>query len=224
MKTILVDHIEADVKKEDVLARFGMPADHAFGEAIAEVIEEMKGIANAKLLYGEAKIEARTEDTVTIDGVVFHGRDLVNALEGLDTVYPYLCTCGKELDGAAWGCKDLVKMLYIDNINHFYLRQTAIVLAEKIDNELGTVSTCMTPGSFEEWTLEEQQPLWQLLNKGENTGVTMNDHGIMNPAKTVAGIRFQAKKGSCNCAICMKHNCENRKEEFSAKVFEDTLC
>ncbi|MGN0961953.1 MAG: hypothetical protein ACI4PP_00075, partial [Clostridia bacterium] len=98
METILVDHIPVKVTKEDVLRKLGMPADHRFGSDIEEVIAEAEPIANAKLLYAEAKIEARTEDTVTIGGVEFKGKDLAEALKGVDTVYPYICTCGRELN------------------------------------------------------------------------------------------------------------------------------
>jgi len=54
--------------------------------------------------------------------------------------------------------------------------------------------------------------------------VTLNDHALMNPAKSVAGIRFKTTDCEKKCNICMKKDCANRTEEFSKIVYEDTLC
>ena len=220
----LIDHIEVKITKEDVLRKMGMPADHRFGDAIAEVIEEIKPIANGKLLYCEAKIGDRTEETIEIGGITFTGKDLVDALKDVDTVYPYICTCGTEINDAAMNCKDLVKMFYLDNIAHFYLLQPSIELSDILDNQLGTRTTCMTPGSFENWNLNQNAPIYILLNKGEGTGVTMNEYALMTPAKSVAGIRFKTSDCEKKCNICMKRDCVNRVEEFSKTIYEDTLC
>lgn len=224
METKLIDHIKVEITKEDVLRKLGMPPDHKLGDSMAEVVEEAKPIANGKLLYGEAKIEGRTEDTITIGGVVFTGKDLVDALKDVDTVYPYICTCGRELNDYAMECKDIVKMLYLDNIAHYYLLQPSIVLSDILDNELGTRTTCMTPGSFEKWELSQNLPIFQLLNNGEGIDVTLNEYALMYPAKSVAGIRFKTADCGKKCSICMKRDCENRAEDFSRIIYEDTLC
>lgn len=224
METKLIEKIDVKITKEDVLRKMGMPADHRFGDAIAEVIEEYKPIANGKLLYCEAEIGERTEDTIMIGGVKFTGKDLVDALKDVDTVYPYICTCGRDIYDAALNCKDLVKMFYLDNIAHFYLLEPSIVLSDILDNQLGTRTTNMTPGSFENWTLDQNFPIFEVLNNGEGIDVTLNDHALMNPAKSVAGIRFKTTDCEKKCNICMKKDCANRTEEFSKIVYEDTLC
>lgn len=224
METKLIEHIEVHVTKEDVLRKMGMPTDHRFGSAIAEVIEEYKPLANGKLLYGEARIEARTEDTITIGGVVFTGKDLVDALQNVDVVYPYICTCGREINDAAMNCKDLVKMFYLDNIAHFYLLEPSVVLSDILDNQIGHRTTNMTPGSFENWGLDQNIPIFKLLNNGEGLDISLNDNGIMYPAKSVAGIRFATVDCEKKCSICRKRDCKDRVEDFSRVVYEDTLC
>lgn len=221
---ILIDNIEVNITKEDVLKKMGMPADHRFGDAIAEVIEEAKNLGNAKLLYCEAKIGERTEETIEIGGVTFTGKDLVDALKDVDTVYPYICTCGAELYDATLNSKDLVRMFYLDNIAHFYLLQPSIVLSDILDNKFGTRSECMTPGSFENWELSQNVPIFTLLNNGEGTGVTMNEFALMDPAKSVAGIRFKTTDCGKKCSICMKRDCADRVDDFGKTIYEDTLC
>ena len=93
-----------------------------------------------------------------------------------------------------------------------------------MDNQLGTRSMCMTPGSFDNWELNENIPIFMLLNKGEGTGIALNETGIMYPAKSVAGIRFKAPFCEDRCAICLKKDCGNRKADFDKRVYEDTLC
>ncbi len=224
MKTILVDHISCEIAKEDVLARFGMPPDHAFGAAVEEVIEEMKGVANAKLLYGKARVERWSETSVTVDGIDFHGKDLASRLKGVETVFPFLCTCGTEINDFAWGCKDLVKMLYIDAVMHFYLREAFLVLADKVDNALCAHSYSMAPGSFEDWPLTEQKPLFELLNEGEGTGVTLSESCIMEPAKSVTGFRFYRPDQPKDCCRCFYRDCGERECEFQVSAFDQTLC
>ena len=38
----LIDHIEVNLTKEDVLRKMGMPADHRLGDSVAKVIEDSK--------------------------------------------------------------------------------------------------------------------------------------------------------------------------------------
>lgn len=223
-KPILVDHIQIDITKEDVLIKMGMPPDHRFGDAIAEVIEEAKTLANAKLLYCEGTIESRTADSLVINGIEFKGVDLVKALEGIDVCYPYIVTCGKELYDYALSCPDLVKMLYFDNIASFYLLQASMNLANIIDNQYHTLSKCMTPGSFEGFALDQNYPIFKVLDYGKGTDIDLNSSFIMNPAKSVAGIRFVPKDCKKECAICQKEDCDRRIAAFDKKVFEDTLC
>ena len=93
-----------------------------------------------------------------------------------------------------------------------------------MDNQLGTRSICMTPGSFDSWELKENIPIFMLLNKGEGTGIALNETGIMYPAKSVAGIRFKAPSCEDRCEICLKKDCGNRKADFDKRMYEDTLC
>ena len=224
MDIILLEHIQAEVTKEDVLRKFGMPPDHKLGPDIEKAIEEVKPIANAKLLYGEAKIEARTDDTVTIGGVLFEGKDLADALKDVDTVYPYICTCGRELNDYAMNCKDMVRMLYYDYIAHFYLLQSSVELSKVVDNKLGTRSTCMTPGSFEHWEISQNYPIFKLLNYGKGTDIDLSTSYIMYPAKSVAGLCFKTADCAKQCSLCLKNDCVNRVCEFKKEDYENTLC
>ena len=225
MDKYFFEHIPFETTKEEILLSMGMPVDHRLGDQVLEAIELAKDIINPKAAYGEATIEARTEDTVTIDGIVFHGRYLVNTLKDVDTVYPYICTCGKEIDRYYEECGDILKQLFLDKIMHFALRQAAVYLSEEIDNRLGKRSACITPGSFEEWELTEQRPLFSLLGECVSFAeIRLSDSNLMFPVKSVSGFRFKAGKEAHDCRLCLKRDCADREAAFDLAAYETTLC
>jgi hypothetical protein len=61
-------------------------------------------IGRPKAGYREAFIDAKGEATVTIQGVTFESRMLRGNLEHAERVFPFVMTCGRELD-QYWACR-----------------------------------------------------------------------------------------------------------------------
>ena len=73
-------------------------------EELDHLIQGAHTVGKPKVLYKEAFIESRTDETVTLDGITFKSRVLRVNLENIYRVFPYVITCGLELE--EWSKKD----------------------------------------------------------------------------------------------------------------------
>ena len=165
-------------------------------------------------------IDARTEDSVTIAGHVFASRVLSRNLDGIGRVFPFVATCGTELEGLpgdkadimASYCMDTVMMLAVQAARRHleaFLKQTY---------GLGQLSR-MAPGSLDDWPLEQQGPLFSLLGDvRQQTGVRLSDRFLMTPIKSVSGIYFPTEVRFESCQLCTRPNCPGRRTPYSPDI------
>jgi hypothetical protein len=162
---------------------------------------------------------------VTVSGIEFRSEMLAHNLESATCVWPYLASCGPELDGLAsrpdlatvfedplaefW--LDCIKALALDSAFET-LRRT--VLAQAGEGRLST----MNPGSGAAtlWPIEQQRPLFKLLGgtAREYTGVELGDSCLMSPNKSVSGFFFHGAEDFDSCAYCERENCPGRRVPF----------
>ncbi len=128
MKTVFVEGGNHPFTPADVLERMGMPRDHQFGEKLALVLEKAAAIAKPKAFYMEMKIEKRTDHSVTIGGQTFQSTALAKNLAEVDVVYPYLCTCGKELMEYAESLDDMMEQYAFDTIMDMYRKEALVAM------------------------------------------------------------------------------------------------
>ena len=81
----------------------------------------------------------------------------------------------------------------------------------------------MNPGSLEDWPLQEQGPLFDLLgNTNRAIGVQLPDSCTpMAPAKSVSGILFEAEKEYFNCQLGPRAECPNRRAPYDADLYAE---
>lgn len=226
MKIFFVGDYDYKFTEGDVLERLGMPRDHKFGETIKAMMELAEPIAKPKAFFMEAKIEDRTENSVTIAGKTFHSTALANNFKEVDTVYPFLCTCGTELADYAESLPNIMEQYAFDAIMEFYLRRSSLALTEAIANymeEDGSTSS-VNPGSLVDWPITEQQELFGIFeDNADKIGVKLTKSSLMSPVKSVSGIRYPSQKEFRNCQLCQRKNCPTREAEFDEAFFLKTL-
>ncbi len=84
---------------------------------------EAQTVARPKAAYKVAFVETCEDDRVVIDGITFTSRVLSTNLEGLHRVYPYIATCGLELDTWAHSYTDMLSRYWADAIAESALRE-----------------------------------------------------------------------------------------------------
>jgi len=222
MMEVLTD-IPAALEAQSVMkqARIEPGADDAREfEALLGVATET---ARPKAMYRVSFVEAREADRVQIDGVAFRSRVLRKNLETVERVFPFVVTCGHEIDEAHPAEGDMLKDFWWDVIKACLLGVARKHLKGHLDRKfrLGKTSS-MGPGSGDVtvWPIEQQKELFTLVGDVQaHIGVRLTDSFLMVPNKTVSGIRFPAEKSFRSCQVCHRKNCPSRAAPFEEELW-----
>ncbi len=204
-----------------LLAKTLRLAPGAAGEGLVQdVLQKVLPLLHPRAFIREAYIEAREETAVTIGAFVFRSRVLKKNLEGTRRVFPFLITVGAELEQAASRQVDLLLQYQLETAADLALQSAgerlAGVLAERYG--AGPLSS-MSPGSLEDWPLQEQKTLFALLGDMEAAlGVRLTDSLLMLPRKSISGIFFPAEETFTSCRLCPRPKCQGRKAAFEPEA------
>jgi len=192
--------------------------DAARINALAGVAQE---IARPRALYGVAFINARSEDSVVVEGVKLTSRVLCVNLGEAHRVFPYVATCGMELEDWSRSLDDMLEMYWAGVIKEQALGAAVKSLNSHIQQHHNPgPSAVMNPGSLEDWPLKEQKQLFTLLGDPcRLAGVTLTESFLMVPSKSVSGIRFPTESGFQNCQLCERENCPGRRAQYDPELY-----
>ncbi len=206
-----------------LLARVHVAPDSEDAATFTALVEQARVVARPKALYVEAFVADRGEDTIRIEGITFTSRMLRRKLDTVERVFPYVATCGHEMDGVALPAGDVLVRYWWDVIKAEVLSVArAHLLAHLTDRfRLGQTAR-MSPGSGDAdvWPIEQQRQLFALL--GGVTpfiGVILTESCLMIPNKTVSGLLFPTEHDFRTCQVCHRDPCPNRTAPFDAVVW-----
>ncbi len=181
--------------------------------SIRELIAVVLPVASPKVVYQVAYVDNRTEDSLEVDGVRFTSRVLRDSLDKVGRVFPFVATCGRELDEIDVPAGDLIRCYYLDQIKEMVLEIAVRYLEEHLISryEPGPISE-IEPGSVESWPITQQKELFSILgNVEEAIGVRLTDQFLMVPLKSISGIYFPAETRFESCRLCSRERCTGRK-------------
>jgi hypothetical protein len=135
----------------------------------------------------------------------------------IDYVYPYICTCGQELERWSNILTDPLEQYLADRIKLFYLVeiQKEMFTVLRRDEIPDSHISRMNPGSLPVWPLTGQAELFKIIGGGEDIGVTLTGSFMMLPGKSASGIVFRSKGVFENCSLCPMPDCEQRRAPFN---------
>jgi len=185
------------------------------------LIHEAEEIARPKALYKIAYIEQRDGDRLWLDGVPFTSRILSVNLQPVNRAFPYILTCGSELEAWAKSSPDHLIRFYADAVQESILHTAYHDLAETLQQRHETPPlSAMNPGSLTDWPMSEQIPLFELLGDPEKEiGVSLTSSLLMKPVKSVSGIFFASENSFASCQLCPRENCPNRRAPFDPDLY-----
>ena len=180
------------------------------------IFEAAKPLMTPKAVYSVRYIGEKLEDAVVIDGICLRSRVLRRNLETVGRVFPYVVTIGPGLEAKADAAEDLLEKYYLDTIGNIALIHARKYLQDELRAKFAMEGVSfMSPGSLEDWPIEEQRSLFSLLEGVENaTGVKLNDSLLMIPRKSVSGIYFPTEVSFYSCQLCPRKPCEGRKAAY----------
>jgi len=180
-----------------------------------------------KAVYRPAFIDQRTAGAekerngsmhICIEQTAFYGK-VLSVLDGIHRVFPYIATCGTEMENAEEMTKfdSMLAPHWLDELKMQALGSIRRTLFDTIRKQYGLDAlSSVNPGSgnTDIWPVEELQKLFPLLENGALTGVQLTESSLMQPNKSIAGFAFSPEIPFESCACCERRNCPDRRVPY----------
>lgn len=220
--TILLD-IPWQIEIPQLVRQLGLKEGDSYGQDVRAMAAKAESIGRPKALYRASLIESRGEDHVVVEGIPFHSRVLAVNLQKVHRVFPFVATCGVELEEWSGSFTSVLEKFWADTIKGMALGASILALLQHIrdHHHPGEVSM-MNPGSIESWPLSEQRALFTVLgNPQESIGVELMESFFMRPSQSASGIWFPTEHRFENCMLCPMENCPGRRAPYDRNLYEN---
>ena len=189
---------------------------------IEDMVALALSLAEPRAAFAAAYVDAKGADEVVIAGNRFRSRVLRKNLDDVGRVFPVVLTVGPRLEAAA-DSADMLARYYLDMIANLILAEARHHLIRHLCKRFGVEKLAwMSPGSLQEWPLEQQRPLFALLPGVEDRlGVRLTDSCLMLPRKSVSGIYFPSESSFFSCRLCPRERCESRKARYDEAIVRE---
>ena len=158
MEAIVLENITGEVNLQSIAQELRLGEAGEDYDRLKVMVTEAQTIAKPKALFKVAYIDERGDDYVVIEGIRFDSKILAVDLEGVHRIYPFVATCGAELQEWSAGFIDIVENFWADHIKEEYLRSALKLLCENIQTSFKLKKIAvMNPGSLQDWPLTEQK-------------------------------------------------------------------
>jgi len=219
----ILSNIPVELATRDVLARLRVPEGSEDEKRARELIARVLEKANPKAIYDLCYVEEKGSRTVEIGGVVFESRVLRVNLDKAHRVFPYIATCGRELDDVPGVAGDPLLEYWLEELKVMALGAARTYLQEHIDAKYkpGKMSA-MAPGSLADWPITQQEQLFSLFGDVEaKIGVRLTDSFLMLPLKSVSGVCFPTETSFESCRLCPRKVCPGRCAPYDPDLWEE---
>ena len=217
----VVDAVDVTFDVSALRTRLRVRAGSVQDDELAALLRDAAALARPRAVCGLSFVEDRGEDWVVLDGVRFASRVLAVNLAEAHRVFPYVATCGTELEEWAATLDDVLHAFWSEAIREQALVRAFQAAAAEIDATWAP-GPCgrMNPGSLPDWPLSEQEPLFRLIGDVRGLiGVELTESMLMIPSKSVSGIRFPTASTYENCALCPRDSCPGRRAPYDAELY-----
>lgn len=222
MSATVLGDVRLDLDLDVLKRRVRVRQASTYAEALERLVEQARVVARPKALYRVGFVEPDGDYRVVVDGVVLTSRVLRVNLDGVYRVFAYAATCGRELEEWSKSLAGALERYWADAIEMMALESALQAMDEHIDehHRPGPISS-ISPGSLEDWPLQQQRPLFELLGNTEDTiGVRLLNSLLMLPAKSVTGIRFPTEEGFESCRLCPRERCPGRHVPYDKDLYD----
>ena len=215
----VLDQINITINPDQRRKRLHMAKGRTLDE-ILPLIEVAEKLISPRALCDVRYIDEKLEDAVIIDGRRFKSRVLRKNLDQVERVFPFVITIGPKLGEKQAATTDLLESYYLDTIGNVALNSARKQVERYLKSNFAVEKIAsMSPGSLEDWPIEQQAPLFEMLGDVEaSIGVKLNDSLLMLPAKSISGICFPTEISFFSCQLCPRERCESRKAKYDAKL------
>lgn len=192
------------------------------GQELQAIMADMLPSVAPKALYQETYIRAKEDGAVMIDDIRLTSRVLRVNLDAVERLFPYVVTCGTEVETLTAQYDDMLYCYVLDAFKERVLRCAVQHLRAHIQktHAPGALSS-MNPGSLADWPLREQRRLFALLGDVNGAiGVELTESFLMHPVKSVSGILFPTDVSFENCQLCPRPDCPGRRAPYDPALMQ----
>jgi hypothetical protein len=131
----VIDNVPVKLELDDVVKKTRIRSmNDNFKDIINELLDMVHPIAKPKALFEISRVENRQGDLMEIGGIKFTSHILRVNLDRIDTVFPYIVTCGREVDEIEIPASQMLKYYFMDQIREIITRSTLNYLVDHIRN------------------------------------------------------------------------------------------
>lgn len=222
MDSFVLDNVPFQIDTGQLYKNLRIKEGSELVARLNHLVDKAQAIGRPKASYKVAFIESRGDDHVIIDEVMLTSRVLRVNLEKAHRVFPFVATCGTELEEWSVAIDDMLERYWADVIKEMALRVALQHLTEHLIDRFqpGKIAR-MNPGSLPDWPLPEQQQLFALLGGGPaSIGVKLTDSFLMIPIKSVSGIWFPTEESFESCLLCPREKCPGRRAPYDSDLYD----
>jgi hypothetical protein len=148
-------------------------------------------------------------------------------LDEVERVFPYVATCGPELDAISIESGDVFGQFCRDILKEMALRAAVVHLVTHLKESYSLEAlVSMNPGSGDVnvWPIQQQRELFAFLGDAPaSIGVVLTESCLMVPNKSVSGLLYPSEDGFQSCQLCHREGCPNRRAPFDPHLWEERL-
>jgi len=221
MKANIIMDIPFKLKAEDLFQMLNIKPGSSFADRLRFILEDALRVARPKAAYKLSAVEHHDDGIVAIDDVQIQSRVMQVNLKECHRAFPFVATCGMELEAWSKTLDNTLESFWGDTINILALVTAVDAFKKHMTKtfETGTTS-CMNPGSLEDWPLLEQHKIFALLSGAcSEIGVRLTQSAMMIPLKSVSGLEFESGEAFHNCQLCSRENCPARRAPYDEHLY-----
>jgi len=223
-----IKEIEISVCMDELLGPLGYSEKDDIQPAIMDQIVSEKDdcieAMSGNVIYTISEVRRLDGgDTVEIGGATIEDALLANSLDGAESVAIAICTVGPEIDhriSEYFGSGDYLRGMIADVVGSRAVENLAegcgaLICVEARERELSASRRRLSPG-YRKWDVSGQRAVFAVLDPSP-IGVTMNEHCMMQPNKSISFV-VPLVVGESNeesgppCAECGFPNCSYRRK------------
>lgn len=223
METIRLDNLALHLDMRALEKKLHVRTGSQDERDLMAMAKEAEALGRPRIVYGVGYIEDRSQENVRVEGIQFHSRVLSVNLEKAERIFPFVGTCGMELQEWSDGIDDMLWGFWAEGIKEEGLMTALDAFQQHLHDRYrpGHLST-MSPGSLENWPINQQTPLFSLL--GNPQEVRLTESMLMVPTKSVSGITFPTDASFESCQLCPRQNCPGRRAPYDESLYAQKYC
>lgn len=219
----LVD-IPVSLDSMALMAAYRVEPQSRHAQVFEELVACVERVAKPKALYQVVFIEDRGDDWIVAGGTKLTSRALRKNVDGVERIFPYVATCGTEVDDVEISPNDIQQKTWLYFLKGELLQIALRYVAEHIKRryQIAKLSS-MSPGSGDAnlWPLEQQRELFSLLGDVESQiGVRLTEAGLLIPEISSSGVFFPTETDFLSCQVCRRERCPSRRAPFDQTLWE----